>query len=173
MNKEKYIQLIEEHRVILEKSRKIIDKIFDKISDEVENINAPEKSDKTETEEPEKLRKPRHYSPLERFDKLTDIATKLNATLLKIIVKEQELALIDPEKITKENSTEQETFDDSPISQEDIEMMEQFLRDHNRAKMRKEEQQKNSDESSVKSTDENSNSLDSFHNQPTVCHPGS
>ncbi len=136
MNKENYIKLIENHRQILEKSRNLINHIFDKITEEVQNIDNPDPEEITEIADsnaakiPPSKNKKVTNTRAEKLEELSNTVNKLSAILLKIITKEQEIALIDFDKL---NQTDAESaFDDSPVTQEEIEMMEQFLRDRKR-----------------------------------------
>ncbi len=108
MNKERYIQLIDKHRVILEKSRNLIENIFDRIQEDIEKIpsEAPVKN-------------------IEYYEDAATIVNKLSSILLKIIKQEQEIALIDIEKLNEANLSKTDL--NAPITKEDIEMMEQYL----------------------------------------------
>ena len=114
MNKEKYIQLIENHRRILEKSRDLIENIFNKIQEDID-------------------RKPSENLPAkntEDYEDAANIVNKLSSILLKVITKEQEIALIDLKRSDENSLTKTDL--NAPITKEDIEMMEYYLERYNK-----------------------------------------
>lgn len=136
MNKENYIKLVENHRQILEKSRNLINHIFDKITEEVQNIDTPDPEEITEisginsAKIPLSKNKKVTNTRAEKLEELSNTVNKLSAILLKIIAKEQEIALIDFDKLNQPDA--ENALDTNPITEEEIQMMEQFLSDRKR-----------------------------------------
>ncbi len=110
MNKEKYIHLVEEHRRILKKSRKIIETIFDRITENVEREGSDTSTIKSS----------------EDYETEVNIVNKLSSILLKIMKQEQEIAQIDLEKLKESES--QKVDMNAPITEEEVEMMEQYVK---------------------------------------------
>lgn len=109
-NKQQYIDLINAHKQVLEKSRKLISILLDKLESEIAQPEAPEKT----------------HAKFWWGEKecATSILVKLTTILLKLVPLELEIAKTDFE--TANLAELDELAEDTKIAQEDLEILQRY-----------------------------------------------
>lgn len=105
MDKERYIELIENQRKILERSRNLINDIFEKIEKKL-----------LVTEE------------IEELEDLSGMVNKLSSILLKVVTKEHEIAQIDIKKLSTEELSELSENIPDKIDEVDLLIITEYLK---------------------------------------------
>lgn len=126
MQKEYYKNLLQEHKQILSKSRKLIEYMLDKLAEEVKNFHKLEQEYKENLEELEEI-----YSKQQRKfwwgdkESASSILTRLVQLLLKLIPLEQEIAKFDIESASVDEL--KEINEKAELSKQDIDILDNYL----------------------------------------------